>query len=229
LNISADVNFNGNYVQDIDTSARVAALFKRLHHFERYSFIKRILPKRKRIRSILDAGTGDARGLVELHHTLKPSRCVGIEVDKTIARRSQRNCPFLSIINANIEDFKPKETFELVVCFEVLGHKSLKSDMWLMRKLVKWCAPDGYIFISTPNYSNMSRTKDYHARLYNPKSFAYLINQTFTGCRNRFFGQIYPLKRMFRSQVGIWDNEGFHRDADFLICVAHNQNREGKK
>lgn len=217
---------------DVDTPA-VANDFRVLHHMERYWFAADFLkPLGLKNLSVIDVGLGEAHGVLQFLKHLPSTmigKTVGVEIDKEIADRMQVQYPFIELINANIEELSTPDVFDVVFCYELMGNKSLSSDDILLQQLDNLCAPNGHIFLSIAGFGNTeagrTRTKDYSARIYDTPGFISILKRMLPGYHIRFFGQIYPLKRMFQSQIGVWENPGLEKDTDFLICVARKNNK----
>lgn len=233
LTFKTTATFAG-WVQRIEAdSPHVVNDLRVLHHLERYWFAKDFLMSMGLKNStIIDVGIGEALGINEFLRDLPSSmieRVIGLEIDKEIANRAQVQYPLIEIINTNVEEFNTTDLFDIVFCYELLGHQSLSSDHVLLQRLDKLCASDGHIFLSSKVFSGVengyARKKDYDARIYDTRAFVDLVRHNFPDYSIRFFGQIYPLKRMSQHTVGVWENPRLDRDANFLICVAKKQKK----
>ena len=234
LTFKTTVTFAG-WVQKIEAhSPHVVNDFRVLHHLERYWFARDLLMSiGLKNSAIIDIGIGEGLGISDFLRDLPPSmikRVVGLEIDKEIANRVQVQHPSIEIINANIEEFDLAGFFDVVLCYELLGHQSLSSDHALLQQLDKLCPPGGHIFLSSKVFSNMAdgqtRKKSYDARIYDTPAFVDLVRHNFLDYSIRFFGQTYPLKRMSQHEGGVWENPRLDRDANFLVCVAKKKKVE---
>lgn len=226
--IRTTVRFAG-WVQSIDSEdAAILNDLRLLHHIERYWFAADLLkPLGLRNICVVDIGIGEAHGILQFLKNVPDGtirRTVGIEVDKEAAQRAKAEFPFLEIIHANVVKLALEDSFDVVFCYELMGNESIGSDEVLLQQLDKLCAPGGRIFLSIAAFGNTAagrtRAKNYSARIYDSRGFIRLANRVLSGYQFRFFGQIYPLKRMFQGAVGVWENPELKQETDFLICVA---------
>ena len=235
ITFKATGTFSG-WMQRVEVDApndEVLNYFRLLHHLERYWFAADLLESwKEKDLAVIDIGLGEAHGLLQFLNRMPGSmtgRTVGVEIDKEIADRVRAQYPFIEVLNANVEEVNNTEAFDIVFCFELMGNKSLSSDERLLQQLDRLCSPGGYIFLSIAAFASseagQTRAKDYSARIYDTNSFKEIVGRMFSEYRTRFFGQVYPLKRMFPSQVGVRENPGLERDTDFLICVAKKNQR----
>ncbi len=82
---------------------------------------------------------------------------VGIEIDPVRAQNARKYCREVHVANLDDDDignFLKSETFDVVVCADVLEH--LKNPEALLRKLKEFLRPEGYVVASIPNVTHAS-------------------------------------------------------------------------
>jgi len=227
--INCTVNFKNGFAKKIDTKdLNVLNDFRILHHLERYWFASKYIKNlnKKNLR-IIDIGIGEALGINEIINQLPSSiinEVVGLEVDDVISNYVKNKYPSINVIKKGIGEYKSKEEFEIILCFELLGHQSLISDDYLLNRLDALCSVGSHIFISSKVFNDMdtggARKKTYDARIYTPKKFYNLMEKKLTNYKLNYFSQIYPIKRMRSLESDVWKNPKLDIEADFAICVA---------
>ena len=225
---SASIRFTGWVTEISVADPEVLNEFRLLHHLERYSFTADYLKEcGDSGLQYFDIGIGEAHGVLHLLKRSPPeliSRVVGIEIDPGIAASIRSAYPQFDVVQGNIEEAEVAGSFDVISCFELIGNESLSSDEALLTRLDRLCAPGGRLFISIAGFDSTAHgrelAKSYSARIYNGESFQAMVRRSLPAYKLEYFGQIYPLKRMFASQVGVWPNPGLAVESDFLICVA---------
>ena len=225
---NVNVDFKG-WVRRIDTdSPKLLNELRLYHHVERYWFVRDYLKSLgKNNLNVFDIGIGEGHGIREMKKNVENimfKKISGIEIDRQIASELKTKMPDVDIHTDNIEKFESAEKYDAVLCFELIGNESLSSDEILIQKLDKLCIPGGHIFLSIAAFGDsaisVKRAKKYSPRIYNRDSFKEIIERCLCNYRISYYGQIYPIKRMFSEQVGVWENPLLKRETDFLICVA---------
>ncbi|XOV79281.1 MAG: methyltransferase domain-containing protein [Aestuariibacter sp.] len=222
--------FEHGYVKDITVpDDDVLNYFRLLHHNERYQFAaSHIGGGSCEEMCLLDIGIGLGQGACEFVQTCLQLYSVapaitGLEVEHSVAESCRNINPDFSVLEDNILSFESDKSFDFIICFELLGNKSLKSDALLLSKIRQLLKKGGKAFISIATFANSpegtAKKKDYSARIYSQQSFETLIKESFLDANIEFFGQSYPLKRMSKAQVGVRPlGNGF--ESDFGIAVV---------
>ena len=227
--INCTINFRNSYVETIDTiDQAILNDFRILHHMERYIFAKNYIEKNElKDLKIIDIGIGEGLAIAKLFNHLSPniiSKVVGLEIDEAVSKNLMKQYQNIEVINQGIDDYITKDKFNIILCYELLGNESLKSDNDLLDSLDNLCAKNGHIFFSSKIYRNKElgklRKKRYDARIYDTKSFVKLMSNNLSKYKLNYFSQTYPLKRMKSSESGVWENPQLNIEADFAICVA---------
>jgi SAM-dependent methyltransferase len=104
---------------------------------------------RERPRTVVDVGCGAGNLLQALVERAAPERVVGIDYAGAGIRRARQLVPSAEFHAVSLYEFAPHETFELVLCTEVLEH--LSEPQWAMELLVRLCAVGGVIVITVPD------------------------------------------------------------------------------
>jgi 2-polyprenyl-3-methyl-5-hydroxy-6-metoxy-1,4-benzoquinol methylase len=106
---------------------------------------------RERPRAVIDVGCGAGNLLsAVLEKTSpEPARVVGIDYAGAGIERARRLVPSAEFRTESLYDLEPVETFDLVLCTEVLEH--LRDPQAAVEVLVRLCAPTGAIVITVPD------------------------------------------------------------------------------
>lgn len=105
---------------------------------------------------ILDAGTGIGRN-VEVVKSLMQERVnlVGVDVSSLAVKRGHKKNPEYSFCLNSITHLPfADETFDIVICTEVLEH--VPAGFKAAKELNRVLKTDGVLFVSTPNYLNLT-------------------------------------------------------------------------
>jgi 2-polyprenyl-3-methyl-5-hydroxy-6-metoxy-1,4-benzoquinol methylase len=100
-------------------------------------------------RSVVDVGCGAGDLLHVVVETAAPERVVGIDYAVAGIRRARQLVPSGEFHAQSLYDLAADETFELVLCTEVLEH--LRDPEAAMHVLVRLCAGSGVIAITVPD------------------------------------------------------------------------------
>jgi len=113
--------------------------------------------------SVLDVGCGDGT----LIKKIKGKKIVGIDASKTavkIARENLRGKRNVVIKRMNAERLDlPTESFDRIVCTEVLEHVQKPGDV--ISEMLRVLKKDGYAVITIPNEKNVKKIKNSLKRL----------------------------------------------------------------
>jgi 2-polyprenyl-3-methyl-5-hydroxy-6-metoxy-1,4-benzoquinol methylase len=104
---------------------------------------------KERPRTVIDVGCGAGNLLHALVERATPERVVGIDYAGAGIRRARQLLPSGEFHEGSLYDFAPEESFELVLCTEVLEH--LSEPHAAMQLLVRLCANSGVIVITVPD------------------------------------------------------------------------------
>lgn len=147
----------------------------------RFQLIKPYLQKRK---SVIEIGC--SRGDFLLRVKPYAGRISGIELKKEDVRYARRNNR-LNIFELPVEEFKCKEKFDIVCCFQVFEH--IPDPNLFLRSLRKIIKPRGIIFIEVPSIDdpllNLYRLpgfdkfyfKSYHLYLYSKETLRKILKK----------------------------------------------------
>jgi 2-polyprenyl-3-methyl-5-hydroxy-6-metoxy-1,4-benzoquinol methylase len=103
----------------------------------------------QRPRSVIDVGCGAGNLLCEVVEKAAPERVVGIDYAAAGVRRAKELVPSGEFHVQSIYDLSPTDTFELVLCTEVLEH--LRDPQTAAEILVRLCGDRGTILITVPD------------------------------------------------------------------------------
>jgi 2-polyprenyl-3-methyl-5-hydroxy-6-metoxy-1,4-benzoquinol methylase len=104
---------------------------------------------REHPRTVIDVGCGAGNLLQALLERVEPDRVVGIDYAGAGIRRASELVPAGEFHAMSLYDFDPDESFELVLCTEVLEHLSQPDSA--MQLLVRLCAVAGVIVVTVPD------------------------------------------------------------------------------
>ncbi len=136
-------------------------------------------------RRILDLGCGEGYGSAILAEA-GPASVLGVDIDQLsieYARETYRrpNLSFAVGAAPSLSDF-PSAGFDLVVCFEVIEH--LEEQEATLSEIVRLLAPEGVLFMSTPDRAIYSEDRSYrnpfHVREMNEPEFTALLARSFS-------------------------------------------------
>jgi SAM-dependent methyltransferase len=112
-----------------------------------------LIPKNKVYKCILDAGSGNGVFSFELWRHFPKARILGIDVleeeveaCKYIARRIR--CTNVGFRQCSIEDLAEKNTFDLILCIDILEH--IEHDLQALKALYLAAAPGGVLILHVP-------------------------------------------------------------------------------
>lgn len=123
-----------------------------LHWEKRIRLAKKYIQSHQRI---LDIGCGD--GTVTRALAQRAVQIVGIDISEECIKRAKRiNAhPSIDYFNGPLEEFRPREKFDVVLMFEFIEHiYDPITAFELVRLLLK---DEGILILSTPNFSSLVR------------------------------------------------------------------------
>jgi len=127
-------------------------------HLHRYWFAAGLAEGR----DVLDIGSGEGYGAALLAESA--ASVVGIELDAQAVAHSQANyaAPNLSFVQGSALELGrfDDESFDLVVCFELIEH--LADHEGLLGGIDRVLRPDGLLVLSTPDRRIYTEAHDYH-------------------------------------------------------------------
>lgn len=100
-------------------------------------------------RTVVDIGCGAGNLLQDVVARAAPARVVGVDYALAGVERARRAVPDGEFHSCSLYDLDLRETFDVVLCTEVLEHLS-KPEV-AMRTLVRLCSADGVIIITVPD------------------------------------------------------------------------------
>lgn len=178
-----------------------------LHHLLRYIFISENISKKSKV---IDIGTGEAVSLYQIYKRVPNAKITGADVDEDSLEIARKNIPNAFFIKGDVEDYS---NYDVAVCCELIGNKSIKSDKDFLMKLNQIKR----VFVSIPCYKGRKKKK-YFGRTYDNHTFKKLINTCFKGSKIEFYGQFHPVNYTVEDFIGIWPNPELIKDCDFMIC-----------
>jgi len=96
---------------------------------------------------VLDVGCGEGIIFAKLKQRFKDKKCTGVDIDKDHIEKANLNAPFASYQKGSIYDLRfPKNSFDLVMCLEVLEH--LENPEKAVQNLKE--VSSKYVLISVP-------------------------------------------------------------------------------
>jgi ubiquinone/menaquinone biosynthesis C-methylase UbiE len=117
---------------------------------------------------VLDAGCGTGYGAAMLADG-RPEALVGVDIsDEALTDARQRLGDDVELVRADVRElpFDP-ESFDVVVCFEVIEHIDRQADA--LAELKRVLRPGGVLLISSPNRDVYTPGNPHHVREYRPE------------------------------------------------------------
>jgi 2-polyprenyl-3-methyl-5-hydroxy-6-metoxy-1,4-benzoquinol methylase len=99
--------------------------------------------------AVIDIGCGAGKLLQDVVGRATPARVVGVDYAVAGVERARRAVPSGEFHSCSLYELDLQETFDVVLCTEVLEH--LSKPEAAMRILVRLCADDGVIVITVPD------------------------------------------------------------------------------
>jgi len=107
-------------------------------------------------KAVVDIGCGAGNLLQDVVKRAAPARVVGVDYAVAGVERARRAVPGGEFHSCSLYELDLQETFDVVLCTEVLEH--LSKPEAAMRILVRLCADDGVIVITVPDGEHDSWT-----------------------------------------------------------------------
>jgi trans-aconitate methyltransferase len=124
-------------------------------------------------RRVVDVGCGTGNLLAALSERVALERAVGMDHAAGGLARGRELVPSAEFIQADIYRLRLPETFDLVVCTEVLEH--LKRPRQALETLVRLCAEDGVIIATVPD--GRKDSWEGHVNFWGPDEFHTLLSR----------------------------------------------------
>lgn len=105
------------------------------------------------VQSVLDIGCGEAGYIKKLAGRFPGTQFTGIEISKEVTEKAQQlteENENISIENADLWDYNPGQTFNMVMMNNVLHYIDLEKREALILELGSWVSPGGILSIVTP-------------------------------------------------------------------------------
>jgi 2-polyprenyl-3-methyl-5-hydroxy-6-metoxy-1,4-benzoquinol methylase len=118
---------------------------------ERIAFYEQVaaISASERPRSVIDVGCGTGNLLRAIVEKTAPERVVGVDYASAGVDRAKQLVPSGEFRAQSLYDVTPEETFELVLCTEVLEH--VRDPKSAVEVLVRLCTRSGTILITVPD------------------------------------------------------------------------------
>lgn len=122
-------------------------------------------------RRVLDVGCGTGHLLATLSQRVDLERVVGVDHAAAGLARGRKLLPSAEFVKADIYSLSLAETFDLVVCTEVLEH--LRRPQQALETLVRLCADGGVIVATVPD--GRKDSFEGHVNFWGPDEFRALL------------------------------------------------------
>jgi 2-polyprenyl-3-methyl-5-hydroxy-6-metoxy-1,4-benzoquinol methylase len=154
---------------DVDSGKLVHA-----EHLARYLWAAELAPGR----TVLDAGCGTGYG-TEILAKSSAERVVAIDLsDVAVSETARRVGNLADVSQADVCQLPfANETFELVVCFEVIEH--IQDASRAVEELARVLRPDGVVLVSSPNPRRYPPGNPYHVHEFTPEELRSLLERHF--------------------------------------------------
>ncbi len=173
-------------------------------HLARYRWAAKLAARRR----ILDAGCGTGYGLAILIEA-GALEGVGVDVSAEAIEAAALRVPgnvTLELGDLN-EIAQPDESFDLIVCFEVLEH--LETPDRALDEFHRLLKPEGVLLVSSPNRHVYTKGNPHHVHEYVPDELEAALGQRFAHV---------ILRRQHAWIVsGIFDDAGFESGGDAVL------------
>ncbi len=195
-------------------------------HVARYAFARRYAEGRR----VLDAGCGAGYGAAELAQTAL--HVTGLDVARDAIEFARVNYPIPNLrflVSSCTSTPFPKNSFELVVAFEVIEH--LPDYRAFLNECARMVTPQGLCIISSPNksYYAESRAKTgpnpFHEHEFEAEEFESELSRIFSNVRLLLQNRVesfafHPARTFWPADVRIDGGGGNASDANFLIGLC---------
>lgn len=172
-------------------------------HISRYLFTSQFTNGKR----VLDMGCGVGYGVDIIATNGNPLSILGFDIDnETIeyAKAYYQKSTKIKFIKDDVLNFSniPKQTFDIVTCFEVIEHISEQEKV--LNNIVNSLNESGILFISTPNKYTYPDGNQFHKLELYPEEFTIFLNSKF-------------------KYVTV-----LHQTFEFVEKISNNQSREHK-
>ncbi len=153
-------------------------------HLHRYHFSRRFA----RGKTLLDLGSGEGYGANFLAEVARSVTAIDIDQNAVTHARARYRRDNLEYFHndARVGSVLQDNSFDMVVCFEVLGH--VQEQNAFLATIARVLQEDGLAIISTPNKDVSNHHNEFHARELNLEEFQALIKRHFPHAR--FYNQL---------------------------------------
>lgn len=146
----------------------------RAEHWSRYHFAAQLAAGRR----VLDAGCGTGYGMALLRGS-GASEIVGVDRSGDAIRSARERNPDALLVEADLSSTTlADESFDLIVCFEVIEHLGPQEDV--LDELRRLLAPGGVVLVSSPNPDVYPAGNPHHVRELTPAELRDILGRRFT-------------------------------------------------
>ncbi len=145
------------------------AYFPFASSIRRYLFVPTLPPAKARMARVLELGCGAGQGCLVLKS--KGYRNI-MAVDKHPAAAALLKAEGVEFVHKPVEQFRPTQRFDLVVCCDILEHVRNPSE--LLARIATWLLPHGTLFIAGPIVQGIDKNP-YHLHAWALGEFRKLI------------------------------------------------------
>ena len=195
-------------------------------HVARYAFARRYGEGRR----VLDAGCGVGYGAAELAQSAL--HVTGLDISPEAVEFARVNYPIPNlrfVVSSCTATPFPKNSFELVVAFEVIEH--LQDFRGFLNECARVVTPQGLCIVSSPNksYYAESRAKTgpnpFHEHEFEAAEFESELGRVFSNVRLLLQNRVesfafHPARTFWPAEVRIDGGGGNAGDANFLIGLC---------
>lgn len=158
----------------------------------KYRIILKWLPQRENL-VVLNAGCGSGEMNIFLSRN-RTWHIVGIDMDDRAISMSRQlkdryGVKNLDIIQANVQEYDGAESYDIIVCIDVLEH--IEDDLQMIKRLSQMLKPEGLLCVSVPALQGLFGYHDEmlgHYRRYDKHSLTRKLSQEFQVKKCRYFG-----------------------------------------
>jgi len=195
-------------------------------HVARYAFARRYAEGRR----VLDMGCGTGYGSAELAQTA--AEVVGVDIAPEAIEYARANYPLpgLRFVQGSCTAVPfPKNSFNLVVAFEVIEH--LQNFREFLNECARVITPQGVLLVSSPNKSYYAESRaraganPYHEHEFEPAEFVSELSNVFSSVRLMLQNRVesfafHPATSFWPADARIDGGGGGAEQAHFLIGVC---------
>ncbi len=137
--------YSGKHLKEIEEKWNFKKWSYRNTFAAKMGYIEKLLNKTSKGYKILDAGCGQGLLVEEFHRRGYDIKGMDAFYESELVKKD-------NILNNKFAD----ETFDLILCLDVIEHLQLNEQEKLIRELARICKPKGRIIFSIPNLANLS-------------------------------------------------------------------------